>query len=293
MPLKLAGILLLFVGLLPRARGDEPVPKSAATPAEQYQVIAKEFNGEGYALRQANTDEERNEIVARVEKLSLRLLELAEKNPKDPVAMEALVQTVTQEIWMENNTMYPGWGRNSPEVRAIANLLHDYAESDKSAEACRRMSYGFRQECETFLRKVLEVNPHRDVRALASLRLAQFLNGRLQRLDLLKERPELARRYEGLFGKKYIEELKQQDRAQAVKEVETAFEHAAAKEYEDVQLPYGGTVGEKANSELHEIRHLAVGREAQEIEGDDQEDRHFKLSDYRGKVVLLYFWSEY
>ena len=34
-------------------------------------------------------------------------------------------------------------------------------------------------------------------------------------------------------------------------------------------------------------------REAQEIEGQDQDGKRFKLSDYRGKVVLLYFWSEY
>ena len=44
---------------------------------------------------------------------------------------------------------------------------------------------------------------------------------------------------------------------------------------------------------LHEIRHLSVGREAQEIEALDQDGQRFKLSDYRGKVVLLYFWSEY
>ena len=32
---------------------------------------------------------------------------------------------------------------------------------------------------------------------------------------------------------------------------------------------------------------------ALEIEGDDQDGKPLKLSDYRGKVVLLYFWSEY
>jgi len=44
---------------------------------------------------------------------------------------------------------------------------------------------------------------------------------------------------------------------------------------------------------LFEIRHLVVGSAAQEIEGDDQDGKRFKLSDYRGKIVLLYFWSEY
>jgi peroxiredoxin len=37
---------------------------------------------------------------------------------------------------------------------------------------------------------------------------------------------------------------------------------------------------------------LAVGRQAPDIEGEDQDGTHFKLSDYRGKVVLLYFWND-
>jgi peroxiredoxin len=41
------------------------------------------------------------------------------------------------------------------------------------------------------------------------------------------------------------------------------------------------------------MRFLSVGREALDIEGVDQDGKQFKLSDYRGKVVLLYFWSEY
>ena len=41
------------------------------------------------------------------------------------------------------------------------------------------------------------------------------------------------------------------------------------------------------------MRHLAVGKEAADIEGKDQDGKQFKLSQYRGKVVLLYFWSEY
>ena len=45
-------------------------------------------------------------------------------------------------------------------------------------------------------------------------------------------------------------------------------------------------------SELFEIRHLRVGKEAPDIEGADQDGQSFKLSDYRSKVVLLDFWSE-
>ena len=38
---------------------------------------------------------------------------------------------------------------------------------------------------------------------------------------------------------------------------------------------------------------LAVGKPAPEIEGEDIDGMAFKLSDYRGKVVLLDFWGNW
>jgi cytochrome oxidase Cu insertion factor (SCO1/SenC/PrrC family) len=35
---------------------------------------------------------------------------------------------------------------------------------------------------------------------------------------------------------------------------------------------------------------LRVGRAAPEVEGIDADGRPFRLSDYRGRVVLLHFW---
>jgi hypothetical protein len=137
---------------------------------------------------------------------------------------------------------------------------------------------------------VLEKNPHQEVQGQACLGLALFLNGRLHRLDLLKDQPVATRRYEGLYGRDYLDTLRRQDRATAVAEVEAVFERAA-EQYGDVKLPFGGTVGDTAKMELFALRHLAVGKEAADIEGRDQNGIRFKLSDYRGKVVLLYFWQ--
>jgi len=285
-------ILILLLGVSVAAAGDERRDKEP-TPAKQYEALAKDFQEAARDLYlKAMTDEARIESTARVEKLSPRLLELVEKNPKDPVALDALVQVVRQELWLHENTSHPGRGKDNLEARAIAILLRDHVRSDRLGEACRSMSYGFSKDCETFLRTVLEKNPHRDVQALACLRLAQFLKGRLQKLELVKERREMAKRYEGLFGKDYLAALQRQDRGEATREVEAFFERAIEK-YGDVKVPYGDTVGVKARSELHEIRHLSVGREAQDIDSQDQDGKRFKLSDYRGKVVLLYFWSEY
>jgi cytochrome oxidase Cu insertion factor (SCO1/SenC/PrrC family) len=76
-----------------------------------------------------------------------------------------------------------------------------------------------------------------------------------------------------------------------MEEVEALFERAI-KEYGDVKMQYDDVVGMRAKTELHAIRHLAVGKPAQDIDGTDQDGKRFKLSDYRGKVVLLYFWSD-
>ena len=38
---------------------------------------------------------------------------------------------------------------------------------------------------------------------------------------------------------------------------------------------------------------LAIGKPAPEIAGEDIDGKQFKLSDYRGKVVLLDFWGHW
>lgn len=261
------------------------------TPTEQYKAILKEFGEAANAKWRARTDEEHRQAAARIEPLPLKLLELAEKNPKEPWVLEALTNVITQEYWLDNYSSHAGWGKYSPQARAIAILLRDHVSSDKLGETCKRAQYGFRKECETFLRTVLEKNPHRDVQGQACLRLGLFLNLRLSRLDLIAGQPELSKRYEGLYTKEYLDALRRQDRAKAVAEVEAILEQAAAK-YGDVKLPYSGTIADTVKTELFAIRNLAVGKEAPDIEGLDQDGNRFKLSDYRGKVVLLYFWQQ-
>jgi hypothetical protein len=277
-------IVLLFLGLSTAAIQDKP-------PAEQYKAILEEFQKAAHANWKAATDEERKQAAARVEPLPLKLLELAEHNANAPWTLDALTQVVTQEYWLDNYSSHPGWGNDSRQARAIAILLRDHVRSDKLGESCKRVQYGFRKECETFLRTVLEKSPHNDVQGQACLSLALYLNGRLNRLDLIKNQPAVATRYEGLYGRDYLDALRRKDRAEAVAEVEAVFEQAAEK-YGDVTLPFGDHVGDIARTELFAIRHLAVGKEADEIEGPDQNGVRFKLSDYRGKVVLLYFWQQ-
>jgi hypothetical protein len=284
------GILILMLNLsVAVAEGNGP--DKPATPAEQYKTLRTAYDkasGSSVPL----TDAERLKFVGRVYRqrnaLAQKFLELAEKHHNDPIALDSLMQAV----WQVNTTPWPVElvGEDATRARAFELMQRDYIRSDRLGPLCQRVSYGFCKEYETFLRAVLAKNPHQNIQATACVSLGHFLNNRLQRRDLCKGQPELAREFATLYGKEYLAELLRQDRDKVIKEMEAALQQAAEK-YGDVRLPGGDTVAQRAKAELFEIRNLSVGKEAPDIEGEDQDGKRLKLSDYRGTVVLLDFWS--
>jgi len=292
-------ILVLCLSAPAGAAEKEPQEQSASV-ADQYQALVRAIRAEGGEFRSASSDAERRAGVERLHVVALRYVEFAESHASDPIALEAALEAVralngedslTQTTWELNATDFPEPGEGNPGGRTVALLLRDHLRSDQLVPICLRMSYGLRPEYEAFLRAIVLENPNEEVRGIACLSLAQILNARLLKLDIARDRPELAPRYERLFGKECWDALQRRDRAEARAEVEAIFEKAADT-YGRVKHPYGGTLGEKARSELFEIRNLAIGKTAPDIEGVDQDGRPLKLSDYRGRVVLLDFWSE-
>jgi hypothetical protein len=258
------------------------------------------YNTAAGAFRKATTDEERNAAVKGLDEFPKKFLDLADANPSDAIALQALRQAVqavnsvdslAQHAWEMNRRAFPAGSRGGNAERAVLILLRDHLTSEKLGPVCDRMGYGVRKEYETFLRAAVEGNPHRTVQGLAALSLAQLLNNHLHMLDLARDRPELAPRYEFMFATDYLQTIRGRGRRELAAQVEARYEQAAA--YTDVKLPYGGTVAEKAESELYDLRRLSLGKLAPEIEGKDQDGEPLKLSQSRGKVVLLYFWLEF
>jgi hypothetical protein len=283
------GILVLTTALAVAAGvGGQDTPP---TPAEQFKVLRKEYDRMPAGGFPAN-DAERVKFIGTVYRhhhaVARKFLELAVNHPNDPVALDAL----TQAVWQVNTTPWPVEmvGHDTARPKAFELIIRDHVRSDKLAPLCRRVSYGFCKEYETFLRAVLEKNPHKDIQAAASLSLGHYLNTRSHRVELCRQRPEAANEFADLYGGEYIAALLRQDGDKAVKEAEAVFEQAAEK-FGDVKLSDGDTVADRAKAELFEIRHLSVGKVAPDIEGSDQDGKRFKLSEYRGKVVLLDFWS--
>jgi len=263
----------------------------AKTPAERYEALRREHvraASSGVPL----TDAERLAFVGRVYRhrnaLALRFLALAEEHSDDPIALDALIEAV----WQVNTTPWPVElvGEDTARARAFELIGRDHIGSDRLGPLCERIAHGFCKEYETLLRGVLAKNPHRSVQATASLALAHFLDNRSQRIDLCREQPLLAKEFAGLYGDEYSTELRRQPREKVIEEVEALLERVAAT-YGDVTLAGGVTAAERARTELFAMRNLRVGKAAPDIEGEDQYGKRFRLSDYRGKAVLLDFWS--
>jgi hypothetical protein len=139
--------------------------------------------------------------------------------------------------------------------KAIRILVEDHIGSEKLEQVCQALYYTRSASSEKYLRTILEKSPHASVQGQACLRLAQ---------QLKDSRPAESEKLLGQVVEKYGEIA-------------------------------GGrrTLGDQARGELFEIRNLAIGKVAPEIEGEDLQGEKFKLSDYRGKVVVLDFWGNW
>ncbi len=275
----------------------DPAQAQPDNPAEQYTALMREYRPASSAMRRATTDLERKQAVEGMAAFRPKFLEFAERHRDDPMALEALKQSIQVVdstdsaaliAWESNSSEFPTGISDGSASRIVKLVSQRYLQSPDLAPLCDRLRYGYRPEFAGLLRTILAESPHANVQGVACIALAQYLSDKTRMVGLLEDRPELATCYEAIFGKDYIPQLR---KLADSTEIEKLFERAA-EEYADVKMVFGGKVGTRAKRELYELRTLAVGLPAPEIEGVDQDGTSFKLSDYRGKVVLLYFWME-
>jgi hypothetical protein len=166
------GVFVLLLLALPAARADDKPKDKPTMPQEQYKALLKEYQDAigafSEAYQKVKTDEERvkflKEKYPKPEQLAAKFLELAEKNPKDPVAFEAL-------SWILTNDRNTG-GKDGPADKAVALVLRDHLQSDKLAGLCQMLSYRFTKASVDLFRGILDKSPGEDVQVEACLALA-------------------------------------------------------------------------------------------------------------------------
>jgi hypothetical protein len=245
-------------------------------------------------MKNAKTDEERSKIFAEFPKAAEateKLWALLEKNPNEKDA------AITALQFIMNNAAYDEKGQKSRD-KALDLLMKDHADNAKIVPILGGLTYVPSAKAGELLRAVMEKNPSRDAKGKACFYLGSHLKQVAETVRQIKSSPEEAKQMESYFGKETVMKLKDADADKLAKEAEASFGEAGAK-YGDVVLYTNAstmksmTIGDRVAGELFEIRNLAIGMAAPEIAGDDLDGKALKLSDYRGKVVVLDFWGNW
>ena len=276
--------VLLFSMCLPAAAQE----KSTDTPKAKYDAILKDYLKAQYEyfarMKSAKTlaDQgvlfrEQNPQPAAAHKL----LELAAAHPKDPVAYDCLT-------WIVQNSEF-GPAAEKPYAEAIRLLATRHADHKDNENLLERMGNSPFTSSAEFLKAVHEKHPSTVVRGRAAFYWALYLKNYCGTVERLQKEPEFAKNVDLFIGADLARRLKDADTAKLLREAEDLF---ARVEKDYPLVAYKKTnLGKAAAAELFELRNLAIGKVVPEIEADDTEGKKFKLSDYRGKVVVLVFWG--
>jgi hypothetical protein len=273
-----------------------------STPAQkEYRKLTGDFERrEKEFVKQytaATTEEDKKRILEnrpRTEGVSPKLLRLAQENPADPAAYDALV-------WVARFVQ-----RGPEPQKAIEILTREHVRNAKIGELCDQLVASYTASEENLLRAVLAKNPKPEIKAIACLSLARQLKYRSGMKALLAGiGPVVRARIEQEKGPEFFDLVDGYDCEQLQKKAEATFEQVI-REFGHIELsnpiikktihsrdPRKTTLGDLAAGPLFELRHLTIGKTAPDIEGEDMDGHNFKLSDYRGRVVLLDFWGHW
>jgi thiol-disulfide isomerase/thioredoxin len=226
-----------------------------------YAALEKWFHGELVAAKQDSKKiSEANEVYRqKCQKAAKDAIALIKRHPDDPV--DGILLVTGDMRWFLDD-----------ELTALA--IQNKADS-RMGRLCFNLLYrGGEPWAESITKAVAESNPSRDIRAQAI-----FAQG--------------DQRYSKAFP--FGTKLPDEDRKPLLMEARKYFNDAA--KYIDVKTPDGKTtIGLKATHELSRLDNLPnlkVGGIAPEIDANDLEGKRLKLSDYRGKVVMVVFWGSW
>jgi hypothetical protein len=236
-----------------RQEAAQPTPEAAKKLAALIERFNKQQNEVYDAYQAAEGEEQRAEI--------LKGLPGKEFVPEfRAVAQEAKGTDTAVKAWLWVLRLSEDDAKQGAEVLQV--LLAEHIQSPALAELSGQLRYGANTYGEATvidtLRVLVEDSPHEKVRAGALFTLGGVL----------------------------LESAKAENKAEG----RDCFE-AVIAEYGELAYRGSSTYAKAAQGYLYELDHLQIGMAAPEFESVDENGVPWKLSDYRGKVVVVDFWG--
>ena len=201
--------------------------------------------------------------------------------------VNGLVETAEEEefkvellLWVAKN------GDEDAVEKANETLLTNHIESEELSALVGQIDKTMPSpENEAILRRLMKDSPHDSVKAAATMGMFAMMEP-LEQLARISEkgRKEIAK----TVGEEFLEKWTMD----AIKAEKKSLIKSISDNYADV--PTGNsTYGEIVEAQVFAMEKLSIGSVAEDIVGEDLDGEEFRLSDYRGKVVVLDFWGDW
>ena len=278
--------ILLAASVGKAADGPEPAEALAGLKREAEAAWAELDLARKPGTSEAEQKEGVDRYCKKAANLARRALSLAEAHPEAPEAPEALA-------WIHVGGLGSYSAKTDAECDASFDLMaRRYLDRDAILPVCRIAgSNAGRAHAEAFLRAAVERSPNLKVRALSCFSLGRYQQ-ELARLARILDDPIRGQALQDRIGPERVERLRSLKQDELKREAETLYLRTI-KEFADLQ-PMGKDfppLGEQAEGALYRVRNLEIGCIVPELEAEDVDGKPLKLSDFRGKVVVISFWA--
>lgn len=272
--------------------------KTEVTTAEQMKALRKEVDDAETAYMKANAshDDQADKLWDVYRQINdpdiLKIFELARQEPASQTAFEMFGWIVTNRR-IQVRPLYTN------AVQSLEFLRDHHATNPNIAKICWKLGNNWDATCQPardFLQIAADKNPDREVRGLATFALARFSKQNAENMVFFSESAPPGNRWFEKAKTAYWEKMKGVNPETASREAEKLFNIVLDK-YADCPtlqpMQDAATLGAVAKVELYDLEHLSVGKVAPEIEGEDIDGKKLRLSDFRGKIVMLSFWASW
>jgi len=262
--------------------------KMLADAIEQADNLQKELRKQSMALRSNPGELDPEEVGEAMDKLQEKMMD-----DMKGIATSMLEVAGQADADSDSSLEAIGWILESPlsefHSKAGELVIEHHVDNPMLPSILKKLTMPT-QAGEDLYQGVIANSKERDIQGQASMGLLNYWSQAVELAPMFAGNKQIAERFPEVG-----EYLASDTVAEMTEEMLLEKMKAMVEEYGDVAVD-DSTIGDMVAKKIKaiEIRsRVAVGKVAPDIEGPDIDGEVFKLSDYRGKVVMLDFWGDW